>query len=44
MINTVDTPILIYEPVLIEIIPELPKIDGIDMILSETGEKYQCQS
>lgn len=39
MIDSVDTPILKYEPVILEIIPELPKIDGIDMIYNEKKEE-----
>ena len=44
MINTVDTPKLIYPVVILEIEQKMPNIDGIDMIPSETGEKYQCQN
>ena len=44
MINTVDTPKLIYLVVILEIEPKMINIDGIDMILDETGEKYQWEN
>jgi len=39
MINTVDTPNLTYKLIILEIIPELPRINDTDMIQDETGDK-----
>ena len=44
MINTVDTPKLIYQVAILEIEPKMINIDGIDTILDETEEKYRCQN
>ena len=44
MVNTVDTPKLIYPVVILEIEPKMIDIDGIGMIPSKTEEKYQCQN
>ena len=44
MINTVDTPKLIYLVTIPKIEAKMPDIDGSDTILSETEEKYQWEN
>ena len=44
MINTVDTPKLIYPVTILEIVPEMPNIDGTDPILTGNSLKKRTNS
>lgn len=39
MINSIDTPKLIYPVTVLEIVPEMLNIDGTDSILTENSPK-----
>ena len=44
MINSVDTPKLIYPVVILEIESKMINIDGSDTVPDETEEKYQWEN
>ena len=44
MVNTIDTPNLIYPVIILEIEQKMINIDGSDTILDEKEEKYQWEN